>query len=66
VEGEKKQRKSFVSRSFFEFLAFYYGSSYKHMKNCLVDIVGVKKLEELNLELIKDVIDFYHYQENFR
>ena len=62
----KKQRKSFVSRSFFEFLAFYYGSSYKHMKNCLVDIVGVKKLEELNLELIKDVIDFYHYQENFR
>ena len=52
-----RQKRSFVIQTFCNF------NAYGHLQNCLIDLIGLEKLEELNLELIKDATEVYNNKE---
>ena len=58
-----RQKRTFVIQTFCNFNALDYNCSYGHLQNCLMDLIGLEKLEELNLELIKDATEVYNNKE---
>ena len=58
-----KKLRSFVISSFVEYNALDYGLTPQQVQRWLVDNIGLEKLEQLNVELAKDVEDIYSEEE---
>ena len=59
----EKKKRSFVIESFVEYNALDYGLSAQQVQRWLVNNIGLKKLEQLNVELAQDVKDIYAEEE---